>query len=369
MKRACVLVVVLSGCFNPDDLIPIRGSVDAPGQRVELLRSPRCDDAWKVLKETNAGDDGVYGFEVFRAQVQTLSNMRPQCLRAQTTFASGTRTASTVRALALTADIPKFVDWKPELSLDGGALVFNALDAGVFAVTHVAELRSSDGGLVWTQTDQPLGESGSNFAPINIDERVLREFDATLSLVAKYGIKSTPGAEPAVTQQEAVTVHPVDSFDFAATMIPLSRGCECDELPSPCALTDGRLAETVFPHFEATRSVFTIRFPAPSTPSLLVARDLAFGGGSEYLLDENGYYVLAAWNTLHVAGLTADGRELELGTTKLFYDVNQVLDPGEVPSFRSPGHWFVMPLSSPEPVVGVRLRSTAFSAIQEISIH
>lgn len=44
MKRAWLVMVVLSGCFNPDALLPICGSVDAPGQRVQLLRAPLCDD-------------------------------------------------------------------------------------------------------------------------------------------------------------------------------------------------------------------------------------------------------------------------------------------------------------------------------------
>ncbi|MGV3623337.1 MAG: hypothetical protein ACO1OB_21130, partial [Archangium sp.] len=106
LRRGAVLVALLiSGCFNPDDLIPIRGSVDAPGQRVELLRAVRCDDAWQALKDTNADESGAFSFEVFRAQIQNLGSRTPHCLRAQSTFPSGTRAESTIRQLQLVTTI------------------------------------------------------------------------------------------------------------------------------------------------------------------------------------------------------------------------------------------------------------------------
>lgn len=363
-----ITALTLSGCFNPDDLIPIRGSVDAPGQRVELLRAPACDDAWKLLKDTTANDDGTFQFEVFRAQVQTLSNLRQQCLRVQTTFPSGTRTASTVRALELTADLPKFIDWRTELSFDGGTVQFDALDAGEFAATHVAELRSSDGGVVWTQADQRVDETGTHAAPIDIDERVLHEFGGQLSLVATYGIISNLATAPVVTQQELVTVHPDASLEFDATVVPLSRGGACDELPSPCVLTDGRLDENDFSNARVLPTL-TIRFLAPAAPTLLVARDLSLTGGG-FELGDDGQTIIASWRTLQVLGLTADGRELDLGTSKFFFDTNEPFDPRAPPqmTFRGRGLWLALSLSPPEPLVGVRLKNSWFMAAQEVSV-
>lgn len=365
-KRWLASMLSLSGCFNPDDIVPIRGLVEIPGQRVELVRSRFCDGQWVPLKSTNAGENGAYSFEVFRAQVQTFAGGLPPCLRVQSRFASGTVAQSTIQRLELGLELPPFFDWRPSLSIDGGALVFRPLDAGPLPSWHQATLRASDGAIAWRQSEQVFDEHGSHLEPLVFDERVLVEFDSSLSIEGRYRNREISPTAPTLTRSESVVLLPAEGLNFSASSSPASRGSTCDELSSPCALADGVLADVEI-HFAGVPQV-TMRFPAPITPTLIVVRELGVGGPPQFAYGDAGNAV-AAFHVVQFVGFTSDGGEIEIGSRKLF--ANPDLDFELLPdgSVRSASHSFVVPVSESNSIVGVQLRGARFRRLTEVSVY
>lgn len=366
MGRVAVgCMVLLSGCFNPDDILPIRGSVEVPGQRVELLRGARCDDL-KSFKETNAGDDGAFLFEVFRAQVQSLTRYTLQCVRAQTRFSGGTRAEATIQELGLSTELPRFVDWHPRLSLDGGHVAFVPLDAGDDATAHEAVVRTADGGVSWRQAEKVIDAAGARVEPIVIDERVLQEFEGALTIEASYGRTNDFSSSPDLTQRAAVTVIAADRIPFTVLRAPPSRGAPCDELPAPCPLTDGELHELEF-SYQLLRPTLTVRFTTPMTPSLVVVRDVSFSGDTEQVLDDAGR--VRSWSeALRLVGFTVDGREVELGTRRVFMDMDALNQTVAAGPLRPMTYSMALPVTVTEPLVAVQLRATSFRRLREVSV-
>ncbi|MGV3619862.1 MAG: hypothetical protein ACO1OB_03540, partial [Archangium sp.] len=244
---------------------------------------------------------------------------------------------------------------------DGGTFVFEALDAGSFAASHRLRVRDDDGGVVWEAGG--LTPDGGSRVETFIDPRVLNEFAGTLNVEADYGTSTDFGAEPAITQQEAVRLV-ADPLRFDATQVPPSRGATCDELRSPCVLTDGRL-EPWEPdlRFSLPPPVITLRFEAPVTPRLVVLRDVAVNA-NDYVLSDDGRTTVSAWGTVTIVGLTAAGGEVELGAHKLFANLNTRSDDPPRPR----GQWVAIPVDSPEPLSGVQLRTQTFWRLAEVSV-
>ncbi|MGV3619861.1 MAG: hypothetical protein ACO1OB_03535 [Archangium sp.] len=362
MKRALVLLL-LSGCFNPDDLIPIRGTAP-PGQHVELAREPFCFREMKTFAQTNAGDDGTFVFEVFRAQTQHLGNFSFQCLRARTRFTSGTRAEADLGSLESAAQLPPFIDWNPQLTFDGNTLQFAGLDAGAgFVTSHLTEMTSDDGGVSWRQSEILFGTKGLYRAPMHVDARVLREFSGTVRLQARYGETYEPSWVPSLVEATSVVAYAADALRVDFQDVPASRGAACDEVPASCPLTDGRLEAVRLPRDTKT---LTIRFAAPFRPSLLVARDLlVFGDADQLPLSDGGVFLVPS---MRVTGLTAAGEEIEL--TRHFFFIDTALDysPLADGGLPIPGSHFVVPLDAGVPFTALRLRASSFQRVGEVSV-
>ena len=124
--------------------------METPGQHVTLARGPRattdaCGDDFVPLKETDADENGDYGFEVFRAQAQSLTTGLPFCFRVSTAYASGTKAWGVTRNVQSNLEFPLLPDWQAVPSIvrnvewlpDGGTE-----SSREFHVERVAYLRS-----------------------------------------------------------------------------------------------------------------------------------------------------------------------------------------------------------------------------------
>lgn len=362
MKRAC-LVLLLSSCFNPDDLIPIHGSAQ-PGQRVELARAPFCLREMKTFKETNAADDGTFVFEVFRAQAQHLGNSSSYCLRTRTRFPSGVRAEADIGSLDTAAQLPPFVDWRPHFTYDAGTFQFDGVDAGSeFPAHHSAEMTCSDGGVLWRQSELKFGIDGTRLEPLNVDERLLREFPGVVKLEARYGERFDYSWVPSALEMTSVLTRAADEVAFETSNAPPSRDMPCDEVPSPCPLTDGLVEDALLPR---GTNVLTIRFATPLTPSLLVARELlVFGEPDQRFLADGGVVVVPS---MRVTGLSSGGEEVELARHDLFIDPAQGYSPLPDGGFVVPGSNFAVPLDAGVSFTGIRLRASSFHRVREVSV-
>lgn len=353
MKRLVWLGFVLVGCFNPDDILPIRGAVERAGQRVELRRGVDCESL-KPMQQVSAGDDGAFHFEVFRAQTQNLSTFASYCLEVATRYPSGVRLSSKLPALLAGVELPAFVDWEPRLASDDGELSFNRLstgDAGAPYVTHLASLSLRDGGVSWRQSDASL-------QPLIIDERVLHEFDGELTLGAWYSNAPSFSWLPGATGAPAVEAWSDDTLSFVGTLTPPSRGAACDGLAEPCPLTDGELAVVELRGAPA----LTLRFDAPFTPSLAVLRDLAAFADFEPV-DGAGQFP-----TMRVDGLRTDGGVVELGRVPLMPDLADLyVDPRDG-GFGASGKFLTVPLETSESLSGVRFVFRQVVRVREVSV-
>ncbi len=130
MRRA-TLLLLLAGCLNPDDIFPVHGTVDGPGQRVTLLRGTpatvmnldqamRCEGL-RALKELSADETGAYTFDVFRAQAQNLTTFESFCFEVHALFDSGTLARASLPRLDEEQAVPHLADWRAGLR-DGGPL-------------------------------------------------------------------------------------------------------------------------------------------------------------------------------------------------------------------------------------------------------
>ena len=174
MRRALLVIpLVLSACFNPDDILPVHGSLTSPdpvaGQVVRLLRDPagaresNCTEA-KPFKETTTDEAGKFSFDVFRAQATRLSGMGTFCFRVETTFPSGAYAFSEILGLFGEETLPPFPDWRAQPTRADGALRFEPMaplpETGETfegdQLVHRSEWLTEDGGLAWAADDRVL---------------------------------------------------------------------------------------------------------------------------------------------------------------------------------------------------------------------
>lgn len=297
-KRAPAVLLVaiasLSGCFNPDDIFPVHGSITSPdsvsGQSVRLLRDssieaaqlPTCSEA-KPFKETTTDEAGNFSFDVFRAQAQKLTGFGQFCFRVETTFPSGTTAFSDVR-IDSELTLPPFPDWRAQPSRVDGVLHFEPL-APLQAeesfegdqLSHRAEWVTGDGGLAWVVDDHFFASDGSAPVrqPMGFEDVVLEDFSGSVRLTARL-TKVTSGVGPFGGGSSTIEVRSGQTLALTGTRPPISRGLPCPPLETPCPLTDGDLTEA-----DAGVQTVTLTFPLPTPLSAVVVRGaVSHGNGS-----------------------------------------------------------------------------------------
>lgn len=258
MKRALLLLAVaLSGCFNPDDLLPISGKLVSDGgvggQRVELFRGEVPTRAGgcpspRLVTETTAAADGTFTVDVLRAQAQRLTLPGGFCFQAKTRFESGTTAVTTFRNVNAEYALPPMRDWRPGLRPDAGVRSFLFSVAprpelegpGGFADAHRAELVTEDGGLVWARPTSSVTSPNAGPKRMTFTDEELEDFGGTVQLVSRFvfaGIIVSPGQHEHVQME----LRAGQTFPFVGTTIPFSRGLSCPPFEDPCPFTDGSL--------------------------------------------------------------------------------------------------------------------------------
>jgi hypothetical protein len=286
------LLIISSGCFNPDDILPVHGtltSVDpVEGQVVRLLRDPAaaressCAGA-QVFKETTADAEGRYSFDVFRAQAMKLTGFGTFCFRVETTFASGTTVFSDIVGLTGEVTLPPFSDWRAQPTRVDGVLRFEP--AAPLPMTesfegdqlvHRAEWRTEDGGLAWAADDRVLAldevtnEVSPMRQPLAFEDLALEDFSGVVTLHARLRILGNDNG-PFGTEATNIELRSGQTLTLAGTRTPLSRGLACPPLASPCPLTDGDLSMVD----AGLGTGLGLVLPAPSSVSALVVRGVA----------------------------------------------------------------------------------------------
>lgn len=286
--RTALLLILLPGCFNPDDIFPVRGSITSAGslagQTVRLLRDAdlessqlgTCSEA-KAFKQTTTDEAGNFAFDVFRAQAQSLTNFGQFCFRVETTFPSGTTAFSDLR-VDREIDLPPFPDWLAQPTRSDGVLHFVPLVPLPAAeslegdqLNHRAEWLTDDGGIAWVVDDRFLSLEGAPVRlPMAFDDAVLEDFAGNVHLSGRWTrvVESTGplGGGGATT----IEVRSGQTLRLAGTRVPVSRGLPC---PDACPATDGDLTEQ-----DAGVVDVTISLPTPRALSAVVVRGASSSG-------------------------------------------------------------------------------------------
>lgn len=288
MRRLALglISVLISGCFNPDDIFPVHGSVVSPdgveGLTVELLRdssttlgAPTCEQG-TPFKTTTTDAEGRFTFDLFRAQTQSLSGRGLHCFRVQVTFPSGATARTDLPAIGSEVNLPAFTDWRAAPRLEGGLFRFEpvtdlveAEDAGQL-IGHRLELLTTDGGLAWRAEDMVTDPVGQFFrTTLRFDDARLEDFSGALRLTALVpGVRSD--APVFGEDSSAVWLQAAETVALTGTQVPLSRGLPCDSVATPCPLTDGDLAQVEL----GVRQSLSFEFPSEVDAGTLVLRGL-----------------------------------------------------------------------------------------------
>lgn len=347
---------MLAGCFNPDDILPIKGSVEGAGQRLQLSRAPNprggdCTD-WKQLKTAESQDDGSFVFDVFRAQATSLTTYESFCFQVETTYDNGSHLSSVVEQLYGEAQLLPFPRWAPNLRRENGEFRFSSLrerDASLI-VQHTLEVKRS-GQTVWRAVDLGLGGLSEQPTPRRLlaDPRIYDELGGEASVRGSYAEVPTQVEGPIESQ---ILRPPVDAFamdvvTLGATQRPPSRGADCEELPSPCGLTDGELTGVEL----GGATSMTVKLSQPLVPSLVVLRALVTSSP-----------VLAVWGT------QADGGVVPYGAFALLRDGDPL--GAQLPDGRyEPAPTFVaLPLDGGVEVMAVSVGAESLERVDEVSV-
>lgn len=279
----------MAGCFNPDDILPVHGTLTSPdpvtGQIVRLLRDPAplrssdCSGA-KPFKEVAVDVSGAFSFDVFRAQATKLSNLGQFCFRVETTFPSGTSVFSDILGLAGEVSLPPFPDWRAQPARVDGVLRFEPASPLPMEesfegdqLVHRAEWFTEDGGLAWVADDRVLAFDPATMGVVPtrqampFDDFALEDFSGTVTLRARMTTIEEvlgPFGEGATT----IEVRSGQKLQLTGTRTPFSRGLECLGLGTACPLTDGDLT----PQDAGSGPGASFTFPAPRSFSTVVVR-------------------------------------------------------------------------------------------------
>ncbi len=265
--------VALSGCLNPDQILPIHGVVTSidpvQGQVVRLLRHSQevgqqvyvpCNPGkGQPFKEAFADSEGRYAFELLRGETTSFTGFVSFCFRVETTFPSGSTAWMDLDGIPTELPLSPLRDWRPLLSVDAGVLQFEPViplpvevpfvsdgpDGPKFtvALNHHAELTTTDGAVVWEADDRfQVFDGGANYREtLPLEAAHLEDFSGTLTLEAElfdytvipFGIS---GFQLPPVQMRGLPL------SLAGATVPLSRGLPCTGFATPCPLTDGELA-------------------------------------------------------------------------------------------------------------------------------
>ena len=294
---ACsVCLVVTAGCFNPDDIFPVTGTLQSvgpvEGQVVQLLRQvdtsnfgTGCSGAdARAFKEATADAAGTFGFEVFRAQSQNLTSLGTYCFRVDTTFSSGATASSQVYGIFGTTKLGTLRDWRSGLEQDAGVLVFTPpipvppetaaqamIDPAIPQLDHRVEVLTAAGDVVWQADDHLVSLDGglNHREPLVMDDARLEDFEGTLALHAR--VVESEAAQTALnqgfdvysTELRAAELRPVVGHAPAT-----SRGARCTEISGVCPFTDGDLT----PVDVGSLPVVTLELDTPQDLAWLVLR-------------------------------------------------------------------------------------------------
>ncbi len=294
MRRALLVIpLVLCACFNPDDILPVHGSLTSPdpvaGQVVRLLRDPagareaNCNEA-KPFKETTADEAGNFSFDVFRAQAVRLTAQGVFCFRVETTFPSGTTVFTDLVGLSAEVTLPPFPDWRASPSRVDGVLRFEPFAPLPAQETfegdqlvHRAEWLTADGGRAWVVDDRVMAlnpvtnEVAPARVPMAFDDFALEDFSGSVAINARFTI--TEEEDPFGSNSTTLEARSGQTLQVAGTRTPLSRGLECPVFGTPCYLTDGDLS----PVDAGNTNGMIFGFAAPTSVSAVVLRGVETG--------------------------------------------------------------------------------------------
>ncbi|HEY1087880.1 MAG TPA: hypothetical protein VGE37_09305, partial [Archangium sp.] len=282
-------LVFLSACFNPDDILPVKGTITSPdaveGQVVKLLRESRiegnqtCANA-TAFKETTVNADGTYAFDIFRAQAQKLTGFGQFCFRLETTFASGS-SAFTDFELQSELQVPTIPDWRPQASLVDGVVRFTPVtnlsveEGRTEVLIHRERFVTQDGGVAWERDDRLFDFMSQEpvSALFELPEVAFEDFSGELEFRARLTVTPEVMGPFGDDRSKLIEFRAGQTIPFTGTRTPFSRGLACPPFAAPCPLTDGALTRT--PGNAATRVVFFL--PAPTPVSTIVLRGVETG--------------------------------------------------------------------------------------------
>lgn len=324
MRRALlVLSLVFAACFNPDDILPVHGSLTSAdpvaGQVVRLLRDPAgarevsCTEA-KPFKETTADEAGNFSFDVFRAQAVKLTAQGVFCFRVETTFASGSTVFSDLVGLSGEVTLPPFPDWRAAPSRFDGVLRFEPFAPLPVVerfegdqLVHRAQWVTADGGLAWVVDDRVMAlnpvtnEVAPTRVPMAFDDFALEDFSGTVSLNARLTI-TEESEGPFGSNSTTLEARSGQTLQLVGNRTPLSRGLECPPFGTPCFLTDGDLspvdaggAPGVSFSFAAPTSVSAVVVRGVETEALLMGLQLTDADGGTLPLVQQ-FLPTSLWN-------------------------------------------------------------------------
>ena len=281
--RSALLALLLVGCTNPDEIIPVTGilvSVDpVEGLPVRMLRSYQANyqfgpiEGATLFKETQADAEGRFAFEAFRIEAQTFTSMGSYNFRFETTFPSGS-VAWSQTSLGIEGRLSPFRDWRPAPRIESGVLHFEPAIAGPVeppsSSYHRAQFTTSDGGVVWRAGDVRFAAQFGAYenGPIVMDALRLEDFTGELSLEATTLEFDGSGYGIRITGTGTVELRAGQRLALSGSRVPLSRGLPCTGFASPCPLTDGDLAMVD----AGFREEVTLELPDAAMLSALVLR-------------------------------------------------------------------------------------------------
>lgn len=369
-----VAMVSLAGCFNPDDIFPLTGRVESvdpvDGQVVRLLRQNVvgvCDLTQASAFKQATVDGGFFGFEVFRAEAQRLTDQGAFCFWAETTFPSGSTAMSELDNISGVTGVGVLRDWRAHPRLDGGVLEFDPPipvqaftdpNLPTLATLHQrATIRSADGGLIWLADDlyyvDTDGGLGLDRRPMVIDEVRVEDFAGVVTLTAKIDEQGDPNSLFGSTGT-STTLRSAQTLAVQGAQVPLSRGLPCAIVGTPCPLTDGDLTAVAM-----AQSVGELTFdlPQPTVLRAVVLRNVELDMPSVMidLIAEDG-------------GSTQQVEALLPSESQTRESVPRLLDDGGVDFTQGVAFFTVIAIDAGVPTSSVRLTFGGLTRASEISI-
>jgi hypothetical protein len=373
-RVAVVAMVSLAGCFNPDDIFPLTGRVESidpvEGQVVRLQRQNavgRCDRTQASEFKQTTVDGGFFGFEVFRAEAQRLTDQGGFCFWAETIFPSGSTAMSELDNISGVTGVGVLRDWRAHPRLDGGVLEFDPPipvqaftdpDLPTLASLHQrATIRSADGGLIWLADDLYYvdidGGLGLDRRPMVIDDARIEDFTGVVTLTARVDEQGDPNSLFGSTGTSTL-LQSAQTLAVQGAQVPLSRGLPCAIVATPCPLTDGDLTAVVLAQ---NVSEVTFDLPRPAVLRAVVLRNVEVDMPSVVidLIAEDG-------------GSTRQIEALMPSESQTRESLPRLLDDGGVDFTQGVAFFTVIALDAGVPTSSVRLTFGGLTRAGEISI-